>query len=636
LEESWGNRTTGLDIVPNEARKVKPEPEKHTSTLPQDETYKSAFRRLAYGEKISDILTCENVTSRVAREMQSEYGLSGRVYIRASDFPGIFNGRWNEVIKKRCASAQYIISDEGCAFDRYLGMGVVASEGQIPWKKVHASLMPKLETCGVSKTSTSDHRSALKQAFIDLTEGDIKSAEMGEAWYHILPDATQGLSYKQASEALARAQVDNPYIETQEQRELSKVEQRLSIIAQQLIAQDMVESEIVSEVVKSDRTASAKIERLYQIASKPSVVSDYNGLGTRVKAHVSEKKREQVSIEDPSLSEARQVTAHYVKQAREMLQSGQISLKDLERVTSGVKTASDKIKAIASFINAPKTSVHQGEQTAFHGNHVRKQILIDKKAGEVKALSEIKRLIESGRISIDDVEKVTSIHKSARLKLNAVLTHIASAKKSDYEGVEYSAHVSERTASFSTEDPNRVKIATWLRTKMTEGSAGEEIDQMMRARFASDLIEVNKSLIEDTRSAHEGLSGHIYVDSEAYMTDSGTVGCDKGAMTHRANQIPTILKSARCGTCVFNSQGTCQKYAKPLIASVNEVLEDAKSYQNENIRLANGTDADRTASLFVNEYDPSEFGLSSDGSLALNGTPSAEQLEDVLFGGFEV
>ena len=120
------------------------------------------------------------------------------------------------------------------------------------------------------------------------------------------------------------------------------------------------------------------------------------------------------------------------------------------------------------------------------------------------------------------------------------------------------------------------------------------------------------------------------------MTDSGTVGCDKGAMTHRANQIPTILKSARCGTCVFNSQGTCQKYAKPLIASVNEVLEDAKSYQNENIRLANGTDADRTASLFVNEYDPSEFGLSSDGSLALNGTPSAEQLEDVLFGGFEV
>jgi hypothetical protein len=319
-----------------------------------------------------------------------------------------------------------------------------------------------------------------------------------------------------------------------------------------------------------------------------------------------------------------------------MVESGQISLKDLERVTSGVKTASEKIRAIVSFINAPKTSVHQGEQTAFHGNHVRKQIAIDKKAEELKSLGEIKRLIEAGRISINDVERVTSRYKSASAKLNAVLTHIASAKKSNYEGVEYSAHVSERTASVSTVDPNRVKISTWLRTKMTEGSAGEEIDQMMRARFASDLIEANKSLIEETRSAHEGLSGHVYVDSEAYMTDSGTVGCDKGAMTHRANQIPTILKSARCGSCVFNSHGTCQKYAKPLIASVNEVLENAKSYQNENIRLANGTDADRTASLFVNEYDPSEFGLSSDGSFALNDTPSTEQLEGVLFGGFEV
>ena len=58
------------------------------------------------------------------------------------------------------------------------------------------------------------------------------------------------------------------------------------------------------------------------------------------------------------------------------------------------------------------------------------------------------------------------------------------------------------------------------------------------------------------------------------------------------------------------------------------------------IRLADGTDADRTASLFANTYDASEFhlgGASELDHIVLADTPSNEKMADVFtFGGLEL
>ena len=72
-----------------------------------------------------------------------------------------------------------------------------------------------------------------------------------------------------------------------------------------------------------------------------------------------------------------------------------------------------------------------------------------------------------------------------------------------------------------------------------------------------------------------------------------------------------------------------------LIRSASEVVENVNKHQQENIRLANCSDSEKTASLFVNNYDPSEFALSQE-KLVLDETPSNETLEGVLFGGFEI
>ena len=117
----------------------------------------------------------------------------------------------------------------------------------------------------------------------------------------------------------------------------------------------------------------------------------------------------------------------------------------------------------------------------------------------------------------------------------------------------------------------------------------------------------------------------------------GTEGCDKGALIHRANQIPTLLKTSKCGSCVFNSQGTCQKYNKVIVASVSEVVENPADYQKEMIRLANSTDSEKTASLFANTYDPNQFNLSASEHIQLNEeAPKDKDLGNILFGGFDL
>ena len=159
---------------------------------------------------------------------------------------------------------------------------------------------------------------------------------------------------------------------------------------------------------------------------------------------------------------------------------------------------------------------------------------------------------------------------------------------------------------------------------------------LLATRFSQEVLKSHGDRISSIRSEHEGISGHAYVDASAYLT-KGTEGCDKGALVHRANQIPAVMKTAKCGTCVFNSGGSCQKYNKPIVASVNEIVENPKSYQREMIRLANASDSEQTASLFVNNYDANEFNLTANQDVSVNeDAPSSDKLGEILFGGFDV
>jgi hypothetical protein len=743
LEESWADgSTTGLEILPNTHRehdKYHNSYRRNQSKLPGDDyrqKVEQGSRRVAYGnetlDEIVDSLSLDGKTaSRLMSDLSDEYGLHGRVYIKEASFPGLFNGRWDEVINKRCASSMYIIpSKSDCVFDRFLGMKVVASVKDIPWKEAYHSLMPKLETYGVTKVSGSSYASMLSQAFVDVMEGRIESPVQSSTWFQVQPDHTNLISIDRAKVALEQFEADNPFIETQEQRHLSATESRLNRIAKQLVDQHLVEGEIVEEVLKSDRTASAKIDRLYEIASKPVIASSYEGQGKEAKLLNPYKSTLDPNAKVLSVTQKDKIASAKKCQEKvaKLIQQGLISISEVEEVTKTASTPEAKLASVYEFLSRPaQVQKYMGEQEA---HYMTKKSTIDANAHvdnkEARNLAQrsniaqtkIAKMIESGLISYDEVAVAIKGQKTPESKVASVFAFLAKPQKTasynqysvtehrmvksrnkpldevpnmekrasanlwkeahskvdrlvsagllsqekydslsgisdpndfvrkafdiaskpseatEYQGSETAHFLSNKKSAQMTE--SEMRVATWIRQKMSEGSAGDELDVLLSTRFSQNVLQDHQSRIASLRNEHEGVSGHAYVDAEAYMTQ-GTEGCEKGALIHRANQIPTLLKTAKCGTCVFNSGGTCQKYNKVVVASATEIVEDKEQYQTEMIRLANASDAEQTASLFVNNYDESEFGLTQAGSnVDFSDSPTTATVGDVLFGGFEV
>ncbi|NBQ99353.1 MAG: hypothetical protein EBT97_02655 [Actinobacteria bacterium] len=180
---------------------------------------------------------------------------------------------------------------------------------------------------------------------------------------------------------------------------------------------------------------------------------------------------------------------------------------------------------------------------------------------------------------------------------------------------------------------------------MAEGVAGSELDARIATRFASGVRTAGTDVVASLRRAHEGLSGHVYVDAEAYATKVGTGGCEEGARHHRASGVPTVLEMpAKCGGCVHrvaraDGQVACSMYGKPLVASASEVVADPAKHQRDMIRLADAPDHEATASLFANTYDQSEFNLGQDTDLdnvVVDDMPETEAVGEYLFGGIEI
>lgn len=729
LEESWGTTsTTGLDIIPNENRKHEPyrNPYNEQSNLPGDdyrERVEKNVRKLAYGHPMNVVLSDLDDTDilNVKSKIASEYGLHGRVYIKEKHFPGLFNGRWNEVINKRCATAMYIIpKNKDCAFDRFLGMKVV---NEVPWKKAAKTLLPKLESYGV-RVASGSAKEQLQTAFVDLIEGRISTQKKSTTWFPTQLDQSSLISLDHAHRELESTREENIFVASAEQVEQSKAGMKLERIAKQLVSQNFLDSEQVSAIVELDnKTASQKIKRLYELASTPMESGSYDGYGKNAAYH--NMRKHQTNLDGYIPKKGQREIQKRVSVAQQkiagLIKANLISIDEVERVAKG-SSPEDKVRAVLSFIQnkKEKSATYKGQLDNFEArlnptqlaklqesffNKVSSQ---SKKAFEKEVMNQINNLIESGVVSMGQFEEVVKKHGSLSTRLQAIYslvsrpTHVkkASGQKGHYGSkvsktakIEYTAldwskaqekvsklvetgllsqesldtlsnvdnpndlirksfdlaskpnqasqYVGEETAHIlggkksNAMTSTEKKVSTWVRQKISEGSAGEELDMLIATRFNQNVINEYSSRIASIRDKHEGLSGHVYVDASSYMT-SGTDGCDKGALLHRANQIPTLMKTSKCGGCVFNVGGSCQKYYKPIVASVKDIVESPKSYQKEMIRLANANDSEQTAALFVNNYDANEFNLTASGNVSVDDTPSHEELGAILFGGFEV
>jgi hypothetical protein len=731
LEEAWGQTsTTGLDIIPNSNREHEPyrNPYRNdVSKLPADnyrEMMEKNVRKLAYGHSLSDVLlgVRESNVLEVKSKLASEYGLHGRVYIKEEYFPGLFNGRWNEVINKRCATSMFIIpKNEDCAYDRFLGMEVVNS---IPWKKASKTLLPKLESYGV-RVATGSSKNKLQRAFIDLIEGRVARQEMSATWFPTQQDSSSLVSLDHARRELETAREENIFIASVEEVEQTKIEKKLQRIAKQLITQGFLDEEQVTAILdSSDKSASKKISRLYELASQPVQSSSYVGQGRNASYHNMRKQHTDANAHIPQKS-SRELAARkkvVQKKIAGLISANLITIEEVQKIAKG-SSPEDKLISILKHIGNKKDKVatYQGEKDNFEGRltssklaslqkaFFSKQSSRSKKDYKKTVMSQINTLIQTGVVSMGDFENIVKKHASLDLRLQALFqlvrkpvhvkkasgqkghygTKVSKSAEINYTDLDWSkaqekvsklissgllkqeqadslsnaenpkdyirkafdlaskperatqylgeekAHILNGSKKSSHMSATEKKVSSWIRQKISEGSAGQELDLLLATRFSQSVLNEYSSRIASIRSEHEGVSGHAYVDAKAYMTN-GTEGCDKGALVHRANKIPTLMKTSKCGGCVFNSGGSCQKYCKPIVASVNEVVANKESFQKEMIRLANANDSEQTASLFVNNYDTNEFNLTANEDVPVDDSVSSEYLGDVLFGGFEI
>lgn len=278
----------------------------------------------------------------------------------------------------------------------------------------------------------------------------------------------------------------------------------------------------------------------------------------------------------------------------------------------------------------------------------RRDAAIQERVGRV--LSALEKGLR-GQAIVDLVRQVVAGDERAEVSrvLDPILQRMGALDEAPrelraYEGVKYERAPAEapRVASGPAHG-EADRFIRWARQQMSEGVVGRDLDHLLAGRFASSVRTAASSVFQKVRASHEGLAGHLYVDAEAYASREGVTGCEKGALRHRANQVPTVLSMPRCGSCtlrVAKADGVpvCSLYNKILVASASEATGDPKAYAAEMVRLADGTDADRTAAMFSNTYDQNEFNLGEDGdmdSLVLSDAPPNEEVGDVFFGGME-
>ena len=509
--------------------------------------------------------------------LAEERGLMGNVYVLASAFPNIENGQWNKQIKKASPHAQFLLVDEGSSLrnhDTFNGMFVVT---EIPYKRAFELYKPLLEASG-RKVASGNPREILKQAFLATPRKKLQ-----EAWYHKAHRVVDTVSMKEAKQQFASF--------TPEERTVYQESDRQDKIALKKARKKIATAYRAGMLSRSD------VKKLGSLKDHNRIELELHKLKMKSHAAPSDYTGEKNTIaSQESLRQDRGDMVGRVKQARQ------------EKREASVKA---KVAII-------KQAIDRGVR----GN-------------------DLVRIIKQ-KLTKSDLRVASSILRPILEETNAL--ELPTAHTEEYRGASFQAHQEHRRTAhvekISQEDLAIHKMTRWARQQMTEGMVGRTLTALLKTKFAPPFLKKAKSSLDQVRVAHEGLSGHLYVDAEAYASTTGTKGCDEGALKHRSNRIACVKSMKRCSTCSFASRkadgsSVCQKYNKELIT---ELPLGADEYQRENIRMADASDAEVTASLFASCYDPSEFNLSHSelDNFVFEEMANTETIANVFFGGMEI
>jgi len=710
LEEAWGadRRTQGL--VPNVERVIEPyapgeaggPPFRQASKEDLQRVIQRAMRRSAYGDPLDLIMreAAEELgkdTPRIAsamKQVKAEHGLVGNVYLRASAFPGLHNGKWKNEIRRKCSGARYLIADEGSTLGDIVKMEVVAS---VPWDEALAYYKPKLAAAGYKVATSGSPEAILRAAFLSQPE-KVKT--------HI--DRTKPIEVR-AVDRVSREQA------WQEYRHASKPEQEVIDLSERQATnyRKKVRLQVAKWVqagllTKKDgmRLVNSKAPSQAILKAAASVVfshedQTYKGAGEGAldtglwpdasTAWASLRQAEKkVSAEQTKIERSARgrVEAAIHKMVRGDLitdaegaaildknASAQASIKmavslamaksqrQYEGAGDGVLSVPDASRGqIASELanhatpQAVGTSkcAHCGKEITrragqFCDSACREGFLINRHVGELR---------QGGLVTRKEAAKLVSLKKPLQETMALASALIAQRQRTPMKvsaqteapvyygaGNDVVAPPKMQTAEAREElrqaqvgprvsEREIQRIVRWASQHLNQGMAGNDFDDLLRTRFSEPMIKAAASRLNNLRDEHEGLAGYLYIDAAAYASPQGTTGCDQGGLQHRANQIKFVLAMDRCAGCTsHNADGLCQKYNKTL-AKRSDLGDEAKAIQQENLRLANATDQEQTAAMF----DQGEFNLHNSAleGFDIEDEPERANVDGIFFGGMDI
>jgi hypothetical protein len=631
--EAWGtnHRTDGVEVIPNVV--VPPQPRSQVAWLPGDqyrEIVASAMRKAAFGVPFTNIVM--DVASHLGPALQhvhtdpqlqklasairfvrAEYGVVGQVFLRDSAFPGLLSGKWDQEIRRRCASAKYWLTRPGSklsAYQNYLGKQVVT---EIPWTQALDHYRPTLEASG-RRLASGDPKTVL----IAAMRQEVQKKDREATYVPHSPQAQeQHLALKKAWEALVTAPLPTREIIQKDTVRVSLEQARAKLgswVEARMLTPEEARKVMASGLAPADMIRTAAI----RVATHQKRVGYMGeGIGARVRTTVPTGM-------DAFMADAESSRLASEKEAREA--ADVVGRKEAQERAERV--IDESIRQGSYQGDGVGASVYAGQPRKLGTGVV--EVSMEKVAATVQGWVKARALTEEqGKYLLS--RKATG---SEIIQMGTDL--IARAKKATYEGtgvgVKTLTGTPQRTPQVQAMDPKVSQVLRYASQQMNEGAAGNDLDVLLASRFSQDYLKNAGASLVQIRRKHEGLAGHVYVATDAYASPTGTSGCDKGALIHRANQIKAALQMERCATCAANSGGSCQKYNKVLVASAP--VADPGEYQREAIRLANADDSERVAAMF-NAYDPGEFGLQNDAldSFDYSNLPDGKTLSDVLFGG---
>jgi hypothetical protein len=495
-----------------------------------------------------------------------EHGVAGRVFIRAAAFPGIRRGRWDGWLKKHCKTARYVLTPDVRLAQR---LGLVAAE-DLDWSIVHAEYAPSMRLAGYTLQDGPDHQAALKASFLDGP----RSRPVHQPIRAF--DVRNTMSFEEARAILAAT--PPPQQEIFIRDDTRKARQRTLDQLRRAHAQGQLSDDEHLKLSTSQAPPEEVMRTAQRLARLHLKASAQEYKGSKYTAHQQERHAAWADLDKSHFASVLMQRAH--NHLIRMVQAGQITQKEADQCATQT-SPENVLRYAAAYAHRAKREAIPESQPAksFEGALVEGHAAHTRKAHKQSPLQ----------------EAYATASRDSGIPLKDL--HVA---------------------------------ATTLRHLMAQGLAGKALTAALNRRVAAPARTALADILASLRRAHEGLSGHLYVDAALFASPTGSSGCERAASTQRANPIPFVKQMSRCASCVFGQSGHCSVFNKRLMTSLPD---DAQQRKAAVIRDANAPRKQSTAA----GYDPDEFRLGTEmDNIDLQDATSHEVISDITFGGMQL